>query len=53
MVLTHRISGDETYLDRTLAAFDVAPLSIVRARNGRESIYLEMTGDRDTFFNFD
>lgn len=52
MILTHRISGDEDYLDRTLAEFDVAPLSIIRARNGQERIYLEMTGDRDSFFSF-
>lgn len=52
MVLTHRITGDEDYLGRTLAEFDVAPLSIIRARNGQESIYLEMTGDHDTFFSF-
>lgn len=52
MVLTHRITGDEDYLDCTLAEFDVAPLSIIRARNGQESIYLEMTGDHDTFFSF-
>jgi adenylyltransferase/sulfurtransferase len=53
MVLTHRLAGDEAYLDRTLAEFDVAPLSIIRARNGQERVYLEMTGDRDTFFSFD
>lgn len=52
MVLTHRITGEEDYLDRTLAAFDVAPLSIIRARNGQERLYLEMTGDRDSFLSF-
>jgi molybdopterin/thiamine biosynthesis adenylyltransferase/predicted RNA-binding Zn-ribbon protein involved in translation (DUF1610 family) len=52
MVLTHRITGDEPYLERTLGEFDVAPLSIIRARNGQERIYLEMTGDRETFFAF-
>jgi adenylyltransferase/sulfurtransferase len=53
MVLTHRLAGDEAYLNRTLAEFDVAPLSIIRARNGQERVYLEMTGDRDTFFSFE
>jgi molybdopterin/thiamine biosynthesis adenylyltransferase/predicted RNA-binding Zn-ribbon protein involved in translation (DUF1610 family) len=52
MVLTHRIQGDEPYLQRTLAEFDIAPLSIIRARNGKERLYLEMTGDRDSFFAF-
>ncbi len=52
MILTHRITGEEDYLDRTLAEFDVAPLSIIRARNGPERLYLEMTGDRDSFFSF-
>ncbi|MDT8306382.1 MAG: ThiF family adenylyltransferase [Anaerolineae bacterium] len=52
MALTHRIEGDEPYLGRTLAAFDIAPLSIIRARNGDERIYLEMTGDRETFLAF-
>jgi molybdopterin/thiamine biosynthesis adenylyltransferase/predicted RNA-binding Zn-ribbon protein involved in translation (DUF1610 family) len=52
MVLTHRIQGDEPYLQRTLGEFDVAPLSIIRARNGQERLYLEMTGDRDSFLAF-
>jgi len=53
MILTHRITGEEDYLDRTLAEFDVAPLSIIRARNGQERLYLEMTGDRDSFLSFE
>ena len=52
MQLTHRIDGSESYLDRILADFDVPPLGIIRARNGKERIYLELTGDRETFFNF-
>jgi molybdopterin/thiamine biosynthesis adenylyltransferase/predicted RNA-binding Zn-ribbon protein involved in translation (DUF1610 family) len=52
MALTHRITGDEPYLQRTLGEFDVAPLSIIRARNSQERIYLEMTGDREAFFAF-
>jgi adenylyltransferase/sulfurtransferase len=52
MHLTHRIEGSESYLDRTLAEFDVPALSIIRARNGMERIYLELTGDRETFFQF-
>ncbi len=52
MTLTHRISGDEEYLDRTLAEFDVPPLSIIRARNEDERVYFELTGDKDTFLAF-
>jgi adenylyltransferase/sulfurtransferase len=52
MALTHRIDGSETFLGRTLADFDVPPLGIIRARNGKERIYLELTGDRETFFAY-
>lgn len=53
MRLTHRIEGGEDYLDRTLAGVDVPPLSIIRARKGREQLYLEITGDREPFLSFD
>jgi adenylyltransferase/sulfurtransferase len=52
MTLTHRLAGDEDYLERTLAEFDLPPLSIVRARSEDTSVYLEMTGDKETFFRF-
>jgi molybdopterin/thiamine biosynthesis adenylyltransferase len=52
MRLTHRVHGDEDYLSRTLAEVDVPPLGIIRARNGHKQLYLELTGDRDSFFNF-
>lgn len=52
MQLTHRIKGDEDFLDKTLAEIDVAPLSIVRARSGREKVYLELSGDKETFLQF-
>ncbi len=50
--LTSRLTGDEPWLDRTLAEIDQPPLSIFRARNGSDAAYLEMTGDRETFFVF-
>jgi molybdopterin/thiamine biosynthesis adenylyltransferase/predicted RNA-binding Zn-ribbon protein involved in translation (DUF1610 family) len=53
MTLTHRISGDEPFLDRTLAEMDVPPLGIIRARNGKERVYLEITGDKETFLRFE
>jgi len=52
MVLTHRISGDEDYLDRTLAEVDIPPLDIIRARNDEERVYYELTGDKETFLKF-
>jgi adenylyltransferase/sulfurtransferase len=52
MVLTHRITGDEDYLARTLAEVDIPPLDIVRARNDETSEYLEITGDKETFLTF-
>lgn len=52
MRLTHRITGEEDFLDRTLAQVDVPPLGIIRARNGRERVYLELTGDKATFLQF-
>jgi adenylyltransferase/sulfurtransferase len=52
MRLTHRITGEEPFLDRTLAQVDVPPLGIIRARNGRERVYYELTGDVSTFLQF-
>lgn len=52
MRLTHRITGEEEFLERTLAEVDVPPLGIIRARNGSERIYLELTGDKETFLQF-
>ena len=53
MTLTHRITGSEDFLDRTLAQIDVSPLSIIRARNGKERIYYEITGDKANFMKFE
>jgi hypothetical protein len=53
MQLTHRITGEEDFLDRTLAGVDVAPLGIVRARNGKERLYFELTGDKESFLQFE
>ncbi len=53
--MTHRVDGSEDFLDRTLAEMDVPPLGIIRARSAskNESIYLELTGDKETFLRFD
>jgi adenylyltransferase/sulfurtransferase len=53
MRLTHRIDGSENYLDRTLAEFDLPALGIVRARNGVDQAYLELTGDKKSFLKFE
>jgi molybdopterin/thiamine biosynthesis adenylyltransferase len=53
MRLTHRLSGDEDFLGRSLAELDVPPLAIIRARNGKERVYMELTGDKETFLQFD
>ncbi len=45
MILTHRIDGSEDFLSATLEEVDIPPLGIVRARNGSESVYYELTGD--------
>jgi hypothetical protein len=52
MHLTHRITGQEPFLDRTLAEVDVPPLGIIRVRNGKERLYLELTGDKNSFLQF-
>ncbi len=52
MQMTHRIDGTEDFLDRTLAQVDVPPLGIIRARNGSERLYFELTGDEATFLQF-
>lgn len=52
MRLTHRIIGEEEFLDRTLAEVDVPPLGIIRARNGGQRLHYELTGDKATFLQF-
>lgn len=52
MHMTHRITGEESFLDHTLAEVDIPPLGIIRARNSNERVYLELTGDKATFLQF-
>ncbi|MCA9934749.1 MAG: ThiF family adenylyltransferase [Anaerolineales bacterium] len=52
MRLTHRVTGDEPYLTRTLAQMDLPALAIIRGRNGSKHAYFELTGDKETFFSF-
>lgn len=43
--MTHSITGDEAFLGRTLSSVGVPPLHIVRAHNGREYRFYELSGD--------
>ena len=45
VVTFYKISGDESFLDRTLANLGVPPFDILIARNGDRAIGLEMSGD--------
>ena len=44
--LTHSISGDELYLDLTLAQAGVPDFDIITGRSGLQMIHLELTADR-------
>lgn len=50
--MTHIISGEEDFLDRTLQSVGVPLLHIVRATNGGEYRFYELTGDLDAALHF-
>ena len=50
--LTHVITGEEKFLHRTLASVGVSPLHIIRAHNGSEYRFYELTGDEDDALHF-
>lgn len=50
--LTHVITGEEKFLHRTLASVGVPPLHIVRAHNGEEYRFYELSGDVDSALHF-
>jgi adenylyltransferase/sulfurtransferase len=50
--MTHRITGEEGFLDRTLASVGVPPLHILRAHNGFEYRFYELTGDLTEALHF-
>ncbi len=50
--LTHSIRGDEDFLDRTLLSAGVPPLHVVRATNGVEFRFYELTGDLRSALHF-
>jgi molybdopterin/thiamine biosynthesis adenylyltransferase/DNA-binding transcriptional regulator YhcF (GntR family) len=50
--LTHVITGEETFLKRTLASVGVPPLHIIRAHNGVEYRFYELTGNLTDALHF-
>src|SRR5512140_1934410 len=50
--LTHIISGEENFLHRTLASVGVPPLHIVKAHNGLQYRFYELTGDLPEALHF-
>ena len=50
--LTHVITGEENYLHRTLSSVGVPPLHILRAHNGQEYRFYELTGDLPEALHF-
>jgi molybdopterin/thiamine biosynthesis adenylyltransferase/DNA-binding transcriptional regulator YhcF (GntR family) len=49
---THVITGDENFLHRTLSSVGVPPLHILRAQNGVEYRFYELTGDLPDALHF-
>ncbi len=50
--MTHIISGEENFLHRTLASVGVPPLHIVKAHNGVQYRFYELTGDLQDALHF-
>jgi hypothetical protein len=50
--LTHMITGEENYLHHTLASIGVPPLHILRANNGEEYRFYELSGDLSESLHF-
>jgi molybdopterin/thiamine biosynthesis adenylyltransferase/DNA-binding transcriptional regulator YhcF (GntR family) len=50
--MSHAITGDEPFLDRTLLNIGVPPLHILRARNSMEYRFFELTGDLEETLHF-
>jgi len=50
--MTHVITGDEPFLERTLLNIGVPPLHILRARNSVEYRFFELTGDLEETVHF-
>ncbi len=50
--MTHVITGDEPFLHRTLISLGVPPLHVIRAHNGQEYRFYELSGDLPDTLHF-
>ena len=50
--MTHLITGEEPFLDRTLGSLGIPPLHILRANNAQEYRFYELTGDLEETLHF-
>jgi adenylyltransferase/sulfurtransferase len=50
--MTHLVTGEEEFLDRTLASLGIPPLHILRANNTQEYRFYELTGDLQEALHF-
>jgi molybdopterin/thiamine biosynthesis adenylyltransferase/DNA-binding transcriptional regulator YhcF (GntR family) len=50
--MTHMITGEETYLHRTLSSVGIPPLHIIRANNGVEYRFYELSADLPETLHF-
>ncbi|MFA9404769.1 MAG: ThiF family adenylyltransferase [Anaerolineales bacterium] len=50
--MTHTISGDESFLDRSLQSIGIPPLHIIRAHNSQEYGFYELSGDLNEALHF-
>lgn len=50
--MTHAVTGEEAYLHRTLKSVGVPPLHIVKAHNGQEYRFFELSGDLEDALHF-
>ncbi|MEW6406552.1 MAG: ThiF family adenylyltransferase [Chloroflexota bacterium] len=50
--MTHVITGEETFLHRTLSSVGVPPLQIIRAHNGVEYRFYELSADLEDTLHF-
>jgi molybdopterin/thiamine biosynthesis adenylyltransferase len=52
IVTTHRLTGTERFIDRTLTELGVPPLHVLAARKNQDYYYFELTGDAEDVMQF-
>jgi adenylyltransferase/sulfurtransferase len=50
--LSHVVTGEESYINNTLASLGIPPLHIIKAYNAQEYRFYELTGDLDEALHF-